>query len=237
MIIQCDSVHLKNDLIACARYRVYDDAIEAKVKNQIRGRHSTTHVVFIVRVPQQEVKSQFVGFEGEPWICVHIDELRTTTESTVLPQQADSAKISELFIGNRNETKQGLKPSKGKLKPVFVKESAEDEGENVLELHLPSESFASSIQIGPSTSQPVHKFSSLVGEDDDKKEDHQHTDTVLEKVADCEPLHAQHRRLYGCIQAAVSMLNDLKEDRSKQRIQKLLCFFSKSVDDRLGKSQ
>ena len=230
-------MHLKNDLIACARYRVYDDAIEAKVKSEIRGRHSITHIVFIVRVPQQEVKSQFVGFEGEPWICVHIDELRTTTDSTVLPQQADSAKISELFIGNRIHSKRGFESNEGKVKPeILIKRSAEDE-EEMLELHLPSESFKSSIQIGPLASQPVHKSSSLVGEDDVEKEDHQHTDTVYEKVADGEPLHAQHRRLYGCIQAAVSMLNDLKEGRSKQRIQKLLHLFSESVDDRLGKNK
>ncbi len=104
MIVQCDSGHLNSDLIACARYRVCDEAIRAKTKNKIRGRGNidVTHILFVIRLPQQEVKSQFVGFQGDPWFSVHIDDLRATSEVTVIPEQALNASISELFIGRQN---------------------------------------------------------------------------------------------------------------------------------------
>ena len=105
LIVQCDSGHLNYDLIACARYRVCNEATKAKAKDQLCGATDVTHILFIVRLPQQEVKSQFVGFQGEPWISVHIDELRIWSKATILPQQAFTAKISEMFIGKYDEKK------------------------------------------------------------------------------------------------------------------------------------
>ena len=104
VIIQCDSGHQNYDLISCARYRIYEEAIRSKNKNRIHGRHDVTHVLFVIRLPQQEVKSQFVGFQGDPWISVHIDDLRKSSEKTVIPEQALTATISELFIGQIEET-------------------------------------------------------------------------------------------------------------------------------------
>ncbi len=115
LIVQCDSGHLNSDLIACARYRVCDEAIRANAKNVIRGREdidTITHILFVIRLPQQEIKSQFVGFQGDPWISVHIDDLRSTSEVTVIPEQALNACISELFIGQlkeKNEESPALK--------------------------------------------------------------------------------------------------------------------------------
>ena len=108
MIVQCDSGHLNSDLIACARYRVCDEAIRAKAKNKIHGGDNidVTHILFVIHLPQQEVKSQFVGFQGDPWISVHIDDLRATSEITVIPEQALNASISELFIGKLREKNQ-----------------------------------------------------------------------------------------------------------------------------------
>ncbi len=167
MIIQCDSGHLNSDLIACARYRVCDEAIRGNKKNKIHdGRDSRddnsgdsenkipiTHVLFIIRLPQQEVKSQFVGFQGDPWISVHIGDLRPTSEATVIPEQAVNAFISELFIGRRESI----------------------------------------------------------------------------------PLHPQHRRLHGCVQAAVSLLKDSQRDRAVLRIQKLMALIPKAPPEQLGK--
>ena len=267
VIIQCDSGHLSNDLIACARYRVYDEAIKPKIKNDTGGRHGT-HVVFIVRIPQQEVKSHFVGFEGEPWICTHIDELRATTEFTILPQQADSAKISELFLGKRTQSERGLQPrkeiagpkevNKGERKPSTVKpksmksnaimeksetlekqSAAENEDQHPEDMfELPSKNIVykieSSTHSTPSTVQSAQEFPSLVSENDTEKIDQ--CAYMCEKVRDSEPLHAQHRRLRGCIQAAVSMLSDSKEDRSMQRIQILLHLIPDTPKDQLGKN-
>ena len=98
------------DLIACARYRVCDEAIKAKAKNKIRDRNDITHILFVIRLPQQEIKSQFVGFQGDPWISVHIDDLRPTSEATVIPEEALTAKISELFIGDFDEPEAHFQP-------------------------------------------------------------------------------------------------------------------------------
>ena len=91
-------------MISCARYRIYDEAVRSKNQNRIRGRDDITHILFVIRLPQQEVKSQFVGFQGDPWISVHIDDLRKSTEETVIPEQAMTATISELFVGKIEET-------------------------------------------------------------------------------------------------------------------------------------
>ncbi len=74
----------------------------------IHGRDDVTHILIVIRLPQQEVNSQFVGFQGDPWISVHIDDLRPTSEVTVIPEQALNAFISELFIGRLNERKERL---------------------------------------------------------------------------------------------------------------------------------
>ena len=91
-MIQCDSGHLNGDLIACARYRIYD--IRAKA-----DKDQTTHVLFIIHLPRQ-VSSSLVGFQGEPWISVHIDDLNTSEEDVVELQDAiGGAYISDMFIG------------------------------------------------------------------------------------------------------------------------------------------
>ncbi len=91
VIIQCDSGHLYGDLIACARYRIYD--LRARADEE-----QTTHVLFIIHLPQQTTSS-FVGFQGDPWISVHIDDLRHPSDIVVPTKEAISTTISELFLG------------------------------------------------------------------------------------------------------------------------------------------
>ena len=98
-MIQCDSGHLNGDLIACARYRVYDERVNALNKNKIQNRDGVTHVLFIINLPHQVSSSSFVGFQGDPWISSHIDDLRPTSSGTIEPLHAITTNISELFIG------------------------------------------------------------------------------------------------------------------------------------------
>ncbi len=98
-MIQCDSGHLNGDLIACARYRVYDERVNALNKNKIQNRDGVTHVLFIVNLPHQVSSSTFVGFQGNPWISSHIDDLRPTSSDTIEPLHAIATNISKLFIG------------------------------------------------------------------------------------------------------------------------------------------
>ena len=97
LVIQCDSGHLNGDLIACARYRVYDERVNAL--NKFHSRDGVTHVLFVINLPHQVSSSTFVGFQGDPWISSHIDDLRPTSSDTIEPLHAIATNISELFIG------------------------------------------------------------------------------------------------------------------------------------------
>jgi hypothetical protein len=100
LVIQCDSGHLNGDLIACARYRVYDERVNALNKDEIQNRDGVTHVLFIVNLSRQ-ISSSFIGFQGNPWISSHIDDLRLISSDTIEPLYIYAMKtnISELFIG------------------------------------------------------------------------------------------------------------------------------------------
>ena len=95
VIIQCDSGHMNGDLIACARYRIYDLKVKA-------DKEHITHVLFIIHLPHQVASSSFVGFQGNPWISFHIDDLRPTTDNAVSAYDAIGLTISELFLGRKN---------------------------------------------------------------------------------------------------------------------------------------
>ena len=91
VIIQCDLGGVTGDLIACARYRIYD--LRAKADEAQR-----THVLFIIHLTHQAVGS-FIGFQGNPWVSYHIDDLSTSTENTVPASEAIGLSLVELFRG------------------------------------------------------------------------------------------------------------------------------------------
>ena len=100
LILQCDSGHLDGDLIACARYRIYDERAKTLMQNNVLERKSSTHVLFIIHLPQQATGSSFVGFQGDPWISTHIDDLRPADGTLPTLDEAIGATISELFLGH-----------------------------------------------------------------------------------------------------------------------------------------
>ena len=101
LIIQCDSGHINRDLIACARYRIYDKRANALL-NRSKSHH-VTHVVFIVHLPVQVFQSTFVGFQGDPWVSCHIDELRPSDTNAITLELAQGTRISRLFYGALEE--------------------------------------------------------------------------------------------------------------------------------------
>lgn len=125
-IIQCDSGHLKADLIACARYHMYD--LRAKADDE-----QITHILFIVRLPQHN--SSFISFQGDPWISSHIDDLRPMSENTISDSEANKLTISELLIGAIDSAKdQEIEETNGqdnqevnKEKQSHLSSSSEDE--------------------------------------------------------------------------------------------------------------
>ena len=96
LIIQCDSGHTDGDLIACARYRIYDMRAKALLHKEAQG-SCVAHVLFIIHLPVQAAGSSFVGIQGDPWLSCHIDELRESSESTLTLEGAQGASISEIF--------------------------------------------------------------------------------------------------------------------------------------------
>lgn len=100
LVIQCDSAYTSSDLIACARYRIYDERAHSDNKGKV-------HVIFIVFVPHHNTASDHdlsfssstVGYLGDPWISAHVDDLRPSFDTTVTPQAALGLSISELFVG------------------------------------------------------------------------------------------------------------------------------------------
>ena len=54
----------------------------------------------------EQVGSSFVGFQGSPWICCHIDELRSSGEGELTIDAAQNIPISCLFYGG--EIKDGF---------------------------------------------------------------------------------------------------------------------------------
>ena len=108
LIIQCDSGHLAGDLIACARYRVLEERYKSVKRSQWASEPTEvpaisnkfcTHVLFIIHLPKQEVASSFVGFQGDLWVCTHIDSLLPPEDAFSVPLLQDMLghSISELF--------------------------------------------------------------------------------------------------------------------------------------------
>lgn len=93
-MIQCDSGHLNGDLIACARYRICDLRKKNREKNKV-------HIVFIVHLPRNAMSSTFVGFQGEPWNCYHIDDLLETDDFGFQLTTALQKSVSDLFYSGK----------------------------------------------------------------------------------------------------------------------------------------
>ena len=90
--------YVTDDLIACARHRIYD--MRASVKREIKDEVVIgTHVLFTIHLPVQTVQSSLVGFQGDPWISAHIDEIRPTPEGNIPLEIAQGLPISKLFYG------------------------------------------------------------------------------------------------------------------------------------------
>ena len=65
-----------------------------------RLRHTNIpHVVFIVHLPVQAACSTFVGFQGDPWISCHIDELKPSAKNGITLETAQGVTVSQLFYG------------------------------------------------------------------------------------------------------------------------------------------
>ena len=252
VIIQCDSGHANGDLMACARNRIYNVRSE---------RERDTHVVLVIHLPHQAANSSFIGFQGDPWISVHIDDLRPTSDSTIMPYEAMDTAVSNLFLGS-------ITPLDDQFGLPMDQESAADENnkeESDTEMDsrpFHREDMREGVQI------PPHE---LEGEGESMDEDklppgEENGDRMSEcsrprgeyggermeeKTAASvgvgvvggdllsQPSMAlpppQYQRLHGCIQAAASKLQDDNKRRGTQRVEILVSLVPKDIHFPLGK--
>ena len=186
-MIQCDSGHLNGDLIACARYRIYDERVNALNRNKIQRRDGITHVLFIINLPHQVSASSFVGFQGDPWISAHIDDLRPTSSDTIEPLHAIATNISDLFIGGYI---QDIAPLMGTILDQYQQQISESESE---------ESFPEEDETTPPTQvTPLHDASEEAdiedegSESEDDSGEHQMEPELLAGSSTPESAHSDH---------------------------------------------
>lgn len=209
VIIQCDSGHLNGDLIACARYRIYDLKVKAD-KKQI------THVLFIVYLPHQVVKSSFVSFQGDPWISSHIDDLRPTANNAVSANKAMGLSISDIFLGTAHHEPKSLEASDVGL--------CEQEDELIIK----KESTGDLSSLEPSVT--ITSKDMLPNPQDE-------TYSQIEPVVSLPNRSPLYCRLHGCIQAAASKLQDSSyiSKRCTKRVEILVHLISKAAPKEIGK--
>ena len=252
VIIQCDSGHSNGDLIACARNRIYD------VRSEKEG---DTHVVFVIHLPHQAASSSFVGFQGDPWISVHIDDLRPTSDGTIIPYEAMDTAISQLFLGSIvPEDQFGAPMDQGETATNLDDEEGDVEMDS--RLHRPStrEGNAHSEQMPPLEGGDEGESmdeDAVPHNEEEENSDKMSTgsagreDSEEETMEGEGPMAAagmlgtgdeqptlpppQCRRLHGCIQAAASKLQDDNKRRATQRVEILVNLIPKDIPLPLGK--
>lgn len=95
VVVQCEAGHTSGDLIACARYRINDILKKQAEENETTD--SVTHVLFIIQLPRKPESSTFVGFQGDPWVCYHLDELILSDHDNIPLDSPADLRISKLF--------------------------------------------------------------------------------------------------------------------------------------------
>ena len=176
-------------------------------------------MLFIIHLPRQVLSSSLVGFQGDPWISAHIDVLRPTTQDVITLHEAMGMSISHLFFGKVAANKGGREEEEVEM-PTFT---------DTLNKEADSPEFMSGgakmpeRQILPSGVE----FKSLA----------LHTPPPVQKPEDSFPhLHAQFRRLHGCIQSAASRLQDssTNKERATKRVNILVRLIPRNPSFPLG---
>ena len=239
LIVQCNFGNFVGDLIACARYRLHD--IIATISCS-QTDNMDTHVLFIIHLPSQEFGSSYVGFQGDPWVSANIDCLTGTNENLIPVHKAIEAPISELFSPKKQQCSTLITyDTEGTEQAILHMDLLSDE-ENIYKDESYMEDISDlrrSESLSPSSS--VFDLSFLMPlEEEQSSEDEVQLCPVsddhhgaLHSRSIHEPVYYYCQRLYGCIQAAVSLLQGEDVKRSTQRVLMLLKLIP--MDGKIGK--
>ncbi|CAI8034865.1 E3 ubiquitin-protein ligase RNF213 [Geodia barretti] len=233
LIIQCDSGHINGDLIACARYRIDDIRTKALLR---RSKH-VTHVVFIIHLPVRVAHSTFVGFQGDPWVSCHIDELRPSKKNAITLEVAQGVTVSQLFYGGLEYTgpeRQTSEVSSNMESIVFNRLSSAEEGseeamedehkmlQGIQEMNVEVEHY-----LEDSNTQSTDRAEGPI-ETQEESSIQSDSPLGLQKASSVNltssGVNKQCIRLNSCIQAAASRLQDSTRDkqRAAERVRLLI---------------
>ena len=233
LIIQCDSGHINGDLIACARYRIYDMRAKAKMQSRLlRSRcYNVTHVVIIIHLPVQVANSNFVGFQGDPWVSCHIDELRPSDKSAITLEVAQMVTVRQLFYGRLEYTLPKRQASScmtfERLANLEEEEKIEKGGERVeVSVVKRTQDDEEIIKVGEIESD-IELMDCRKNEYFPEKDPLpvlQPASSALSGSKTFSDAYTQCVRLNSCIQAATSRLQDstLKKQRATERVHLLV---------------
>ncbi len=126
MIIQCDSGDKNSDLIACARYNIWNEYTQSKQEDEApiiqteesivaiqeaalktKNDFGKCHIVFIIQLPRV-AGGCFVGFQGGKWLSVHIDDLRPQKDKVsilTLKNKSVSSLFEEAILADSPEAR------------------------------------------------------------------------------------------------------------------------------------
>ena len=259
LIIQCDSGDSDGDLIACARYRIYDEGVKSVKQNSILECEGNTHVLFVIHIPQQSVHSSFVGFQGDPWVSAHIDDLRHKNSDTVTLSEAMNMPISHLFIrpDSKHEVSREREQTFMEIVTTKAESSAEDEDEemqadesmddankNALFETEPSIHPQETIQLPEPEilehiSEPAEPRmeGSIAEQPQLQTSDQQLAQPHFQPKPKALKKSGYYFRLHGCIQAAASRLQDSakNKERATDRVKLLMDLIPSSPALNLGR--
>ena len=197
-------------------------------------------MVFVIHLPHQAANPSFVGFQGDPWISVHIDDLRPSTDTTIMPFEAMGATISHLFMGTIPSDDHGMPMDQGSAasdelglkgdsdiemdsKPSRQSVKGGDDGNHMAVLDIEDEEESMDEDEMPLSEEIMSEGSEPAEFEIDKMEE-EAAISVKEGL-----LPPQCQRLHGCIQAAASKLQDDNRKRATHRVEILVNLIPKDT--------
>lgn len=95
VVFECERAHENGNLISCCRYRLTDKFRESTDSNCI--------FVLLIHLPKKCLKSNFVSFQGRPWLCYHVDAIFPTDNSVPLAEIlfGETHALSDIYYNDK----------------------------------------------------------------------------------------------------------------------------------------
>lgn len=178
-----------------------------------------SHVLFIIHLSRQEACSSLIGFQGDPWISYHIDDLKPSLDKVVSTSDALKFTVSELFMGKTWGQSDFCSPGimNETTRHEMIEEPENEDTESIDDLE------GSTSAVDDFSAPERCEVKTL------KAIPHEMAASLFKES--CCPLY---HRLHGCIQSTVSKLNDSSRKRHTKIVKILLDLIPKEAPSELG---